>query len=66
MQIDPRKIRVALAEREMREYELAVKAKMAPATLSGVLNGHRTITEDEVARLAKVLGVESAALRRAP
>ena len=58
----PNRLRVLRAERHMTQLTLARKARCHQSRLSHLENGLDTATDDELARLAKVLRVPVADL----
>ena len=54
-------LRELMRSNELSQSKLAKKAAVAQSTLSAVLNGSRSLTKDQVIRLAKVFNVSPAA-----
>lgn len=65
MTIDERKFRVALAEKGIPQWRLAVQAGLSPPVLSAIKLGRRSPTSEQVARIERALGLPLGALATA-
>lgn len=63
MELDRVRYRVALAERQLTQGELAQRLHIAPSTLSGWVNGFATPPRNWVGRVEQALGLPGGALR---
>ena len=64
--MDLTKIRVALAERGLRQFHLAKRLKISPSSLSDWLRGARTAPADLSCRIEVALGLLPGALSTPP
>ncbi|HBI41339.1 MAG TPA: hypothetical protein DDY78_00585 [Planctomycetales bacterium] len=58
-------LRELMRSNELSQAKLAKKAAIAQSTLSAILNGGRSLTKNQVVRLAKVFNVSPGAFLRA-
>jgi plasmid maintenance system antidote protein VapI len=58
IKIDARKLRVALAERDLPRWRLAKLMKLPPSTLSDYLRGARPAPPDLAEKICTVLGAD--------
>ena len=63
MELDRIRLKVALAERQLTQGELAHKLNVAPSTLSGWVNGFATPPSNWIRRIEQALGLPCGALR---
>lgn len=63
MELDRVRLKVALAERQLTQGQLAQRLNIAPSTLSGWVNGYATPPRNWVGRVEQALGLPGGALR---
>ncbi len=60
--IDPKKLRLALVERDLPQWKLAARLDMDGTTFSLIVHGKRPMPEKFVGRVERLLGLEPGSL----